>query len=217
MKPARVTVAALILAGIFGSSIGAGYMIGQGAFRHSTSFQAPAPPSAVPVFPATGTTPSTGRAARPRDRTAAGGGGSASDTTAPPQDAGTPPSQAATAPVRPEAPAGPSAVPGLSPVPGTPAGPGPSTGSPPAVAPGPTSTPLVPQLPSRFHVQVGAFDARQNAEALALRIKSLGYAVTLVEGPQFRVWVGGYLDRATAEQLAEHLRAAGFEAALTPR
>ncbi len=66
-------------------------------------------------------------------------------------------------------------------------------------------------------MQVGSFADRQNAEALALRAKSLGYAVALVEGPPFRVWIGGYLDRATAERLAENLRAAGFEAVLTPR
>jgi cell division protein FtsN len=65
-------------------------------------------------------------------------------------------------------------------------------------------------------VQVGAFDQRQNAEALRLRIRSLGYAVTVTDGPPFRVWVGAYLDRTTAERLIENLRAAGFEAVLSP-
>jgi cell division protein FtsN len=67
----------------------------------------------------------------------------------------------------------------------------------------------------RFHVQVGSFDERQNAAALALRLKSLGYAVTLVEGPPYRVWVGGYLDRDTAQRLAGNLEQAGFPAVLT--
>lgn len=65
-------------------------------------------------------------------------------------------------------------------------------------------------------MQAGAFVTRQNADALALKLRSLGYAVTVVEGPPFRVWVGGYLDRATAEQLAQHLGDAGFDAVLIP-
>jgi len=64
---------------------------------------------------------------------------------------------------------------------------------------------------------VGAFSERQNAEALVLRLRSVGYAVTLTDGPPYRVWVGGYLDRATAERLAHDLEAGGFEATLTPR
>ncbi len=78
-------------------------------------------------------------------------------------------------------------------------------------------TPAIPQPPSRFHVQVGAFDERQNADALVLRIRSLGYAASVTDGPPYRVWVGGYLDRTTAERLAEHLKTAGFDAVLTPR
>jgi phage replication-related protein YjqB (UPF0714/DUF867 family) len=64
---------------------------------------------------------------------------------------------------------------------------------------------------------VGAFVQRQDAEALVLRLKSLGYAVTLTEGPPYRVWVGGYLDRSTAEKLAAYLHVRGFDAVLTPR
>lgn len=66
-------------------------------------------------------------------------------------------------------------------------------------------------------MQVGAFDARQNAEALVLRLRSLGYAVTLVEGSPYRVWVGGYVDQTTAQRLADILGKAGFDAVLTPR
>lgn len=72
-------------------------------------------------------------------------------------------------------------------------------------------------MAGRFHVQVGAFEQRQDAEALVLRLKSLGYAVTLTDGPPYRVWVGGYLDRATAERLAAYLHARGFDAVLTPQ
>jgi len=64
---------------------------------------------------------------------------------------------------------------------------------------------------------VGVFAERQNADALVLRLQSLGYAVRLVEGPPFRVWVGGYVDRGTAGQLAQNLHDAGFDAILTPQ
>jgi len=66
-------------------------------------------------------------------------------------------------------------------------------------------------------VQVGSFAEQQNAAALAVRLRSLGYAVTLTGGPPYRVWVGGYLDRQTAERLAAELHKAGFDAILTSR
>jgi cell division protein FtsN len=72
-------------------------------------------------------------------------------------------------------------------------------------------------IPNRFHVQVGAFTERQNADALGLRLRAMGYAVKVTDGPPYRVWVGAYLDQATAERLAETIRAAGFDAVLTPR
>ncbi len=68
----------------------------------------------------------------------------------------------------------------------------------------------------RFHIQAGTFATRQDALALGLRLKSLGYAVTVFDTPPYRVWVGGHVDRATAERLATHLRKAGFDALLTP-
>jgi cell division protein FtsN len=71
-------------------------------------------------------------------------------------------------------------------------------------------------VPARFHVQVGVFAMEQNAEALALRVRALGYAVTVTGGPPYHVRVGGYVDRTTADQLAQNLRSAGFEAFLTP-
>jgi len=79
------------------------------------------------------------------------------------------------------------------------------------------AAPAVPQPPSRFHVQIGAFDERQNADALVLRMRSLGYAASLTDGPPYRVWVGGYLDRATAERLIQHLKSVGIDATLSPR
>src|SRR5579884_711122 len=65
----------------------------------------------------------------------------------------------------------------------------------PVSLPGPARvTAAVPSRPPdaapRFHVQAGAFADRQGAAALARRLASLGYAVTLVDGPSYRVWVG---------------------------
>jgi len=68
----------------------------------------------------------------------------------------------------------------------------------------------------RYHVQVGTFDDRKGARALATRLEGLGFAARVVEGHPVRVWVGGFLDRRTAEDLRVHLETAGFEAALTP-
>jgi cell division septation protein DedD len=65
-------------------------------------------------------------------------------------------------------------------------------------------------LPGRYHVQVGSFDERQNADALAIRIRASGYAATVTAGPPFRVWVGGYLDASTAQRLAAGLKDLGL-------
>jgi len=83
--------------------------------------------------------------------------------------------------------------------------------------PGPrVDSPLaVVQPPIRFHVQVGVFADRDQAEELASSLRARGYAVQMVSEALYRVWVGGYLDRATAEQLSATLNGAGFEALLT--
>ncbi|HKX17436.1 MAG TPA: SPOR domain-containing protein [bacterium] len=68
-----------------------------------------------------------------------------------------------------------------------------------------------------MHVQVGGFEDRQNADALALNLRARGFAVTVTDGPPYRVWVGGYLDLATAERLAANLRQIGLSPTLVPR
>jgi len=68
-----------------------------------------------------------------------------------------------------------------------------------------------------YHVQAGAFKLWQEAEALALRLQSMGYSVKVVSGDsRYRVWVGGAsLDEATAGRLAQNLREAGLDATLS--
>lgn len=204
MTPGWLGVAALISVVMFIGSIGAGYIIGQGPFRHSAPEQAPIIPSPpVPLLPVPPPGPSPAPTVPPFGRDSSRSPGASAVPAAPhppaaPAAGGTPPPATAPAPVAPQES---SAPPARSPNP---------------VGSGPTSTPEVPQLPSRFHIQIGSFAERQDADALALRVKSLGYAVAVVDGPPFRVWVGGYLDRATAEKLAQTLQTAGFEATLTP-
>jgi cell division protein FtsN len=62
----------------------------------------------------------------------------------------------------------------------------------------------------RVHVQVGSFDERQNADALAIRLRAGGYAASVTNGPPYRVWVGGYLDPVTAQRLADGLKNLGL-------
>jgi cell division protein FtsN len=101
--------------------------------------------------------------------------------------------------------------------------------SPPVSSPapeGPVAAPTSPpeqtlmlassQSPLRYHVQVGAFKYRKNAEDLLQQVRSQGFTGTLVEGPLFRVWVGQDLGRVDAEHLATDLQEAGFETFLSP-
>lgn len=107
----------------------------------------------------------------------------------------------------------------------TPGGPAPGAPSPDAApaAPSEISIPVVPsgappagppapEPVPRFFAQAGSFDAQQEAAALARRLQSRGYAVTVETGPPYRVRVGGYVDEPTAERLAGILRTQGFPA-----
>jgi cell division septation protein DedD len=120
---------------------------------------------------------------------------------------------------------GPGAAPPPAPVapavspPAAPVSPGITATTPPDTTLPPGATPLVPAppvstpgavLPGRYHVQVGSFDERQNADALAIRLRAGGYAATVTDGPPYRVWVGGYLDQVTATRLAAGLRDLGL-------
>jgi SPOR domain len=69
----------------------------------------------------------------------------------------------------------------------------------------------------RYHVQIGAFISRQDAEGQAGRAQALGYAVTVVEQDTlYHVRVGGFLDQAAARELARNLTRDGFTVLLTP-
>jgi len=207
----RVWIVALVLAGVFAGAVCTGYFLGETAFRPSTPTAvglpgaSPSPPGQTPAAaPAPPTGPSaSGGASEP-------GPGTATVSPTVPAASGTGAAQGGATP----APTSPAPLPS-APEPG---GPEPKTpGAAPASPAASVPPSAVPPAPSRFHVQVGVFAERQNADALLLRLRSLGYAVTLVEGPPYRVWVGGYIDRGTAVRLAQNLHTAGFDAVLTPQ
>jgi DedD protein len=75
-------------------------------------------------------------------------------------------------------------------------------------------TPPVPSAPARgeprFTVQVGAFKARTQAEALRARLAEHGQAASVSEvelagGTQYRVWVGTFATREAAQEAAARL------------
>lgn len=228
MKPNAIGVIALAVVGLFLAALLAGFVIGKMAFRSSLSSPAATRPGgAMSTSPATpqGASPTPPDAADTEQVPLGGSQGASSGQHVAPVSPGpvSPtmlPGVLPPAPLPPPAPSGPAAPSAApSPSPAVPGGPPPTQVPPPyAVTPatGAGGNSAFSPTPNRFHVQVGAFDDRQNAEALRLRFRSMGYAVTVTDGPPFRVWVGAYLDRSTAQRLVEHLRAAGFEAVLSP-
>jgi len=90
----------------------------------------------------------------------------------------------------------------------------------------PQSTSSVPSVPAlvaisgsaaeRFHVQVGSFDVRQDADALAQRLEQHWYSTSVTKDAPYRVWVGGYLDRPTANRLVSALQQIGVTATIVP-
>jgi cell division septation protein DedD len=174
---------------------------------------APLPPAAraVPNAPAARPSPvvSPGPYLRPSapagvTATAAAGGGA---TPAPPAPVTPAPGGVATAPQP-----APQPAPVVQPSATAPVTP---TASAPEQTLPPGATPIAPAAPAvapgtRYHVQVGSFDERQNADALAIRLRAGGYAATVTNGPPYRVWVGGYLDPVTAQRLADGLKNLGL-------
>jgi DedD protein len=90
-----------------------------------------------------------------------------------------------------------------------PASPAASAGEPPA-APGPTSPPA--ETDGRFTVQVGAYKAREPAEALRARLAATGHDAYIAEaerpgGARFRVRVGAFATREAAQEFAARIAA----------
>lgn len=188
-------------AAIFALAVGAGYLMGQTAFRPSL----PPPGPTMPSTASPGLSTPSGSESQSQP----------SPLSPEPLSLGEPPAGGETREARPAAPSATPPEPPAGDLELVPAGP--EIPVAPVKGGGPTTTPEIPALPSRFHVQVGSFDDRGNAETRVAELRARGYAVTLVEGPPYRIWVGGYLDRSTAERLAANLTAAGFDVTLSPR
>lgn len=79
----------------------------------------------------------------------------------------------------------------------------------------PEATPV--QDGARHHVQVASYDSLQDALAVAVRLRSAGYSVSLSnEGPRYEVALATDFDTATAAHLVQVLQHAGFRAELIP-
>jgi len=90
--------------------------------------------------------------------------------------------------------------------------------SPPPPIEGPTTQaqigppPAPPKQETRlYRVQVGAFLRRENAEAMAARLRKDGYQPYISPTSPYKVQVGAFRERVNAERLAEELRAKGYE------
>lgn len=91
----------------------------------------------------------------------------------------------------------------------------PSAGLPPAATLIPSTGPAPAQAGARHHVQAAACDTLQDALAVAERLQSMGYSVSLASaGPWYQVTLAGEFDAATASRLVQTLQHAGFAAEL---
>lgn len=67
-----------------------------------------------------------------------------------------------------------------------------------------------------YRVQTGAFKKRENADALAAKLKAAGFDTYIVTvGDLYKVQVGAYAVKANAENMAAKLKAAGYDTYIT--
>jgi cell division septation protein DedD len=88
--------------------------------------------------------------------------------------------------------------------------------SPPPIERPPAQDQIGPPAPPKqearlYRVQVGAFLRRENAEAMAARLRKDGYQPYISPTSPYKVQVGAFRERVNAERLAEELRAKGYE------
>jgi cell division septation protein DedD len=83
--------------------------------------------------------------------------------------------------------------------------------APAATVPASKEIPLTDAPPGSYAVQVAALNVRSEADAMAKRLSSKGYAAYVVEPPNgnpavFRVRIGSYKTRREAEAMAARLQ-----------
>jgi DedD protein len=129
----------------------------------------------------------------------------------------------------------PAAAPAVEGQPDTDTPPQSPTPAPPVPAPAPKAAPAPPathaspapavaasaDAAGAWMVQLGSFASRPNAEHLAQKLKSQGFAASVSQGTSgrhlYRVRVGPVRDKAAAAQLQGKLKAAGHSGAIVPR
>lgn len=78
---------------------------------------------------------------------------------------------------------------------------------------GPSPAPQPKPGPKKlWRVQVGAFNKKKNAEALAARLKKDGFDAYVMHDGFWRVQCGAFRERENADALAARLKKAGYPA-----
>ena len=69
-----------------------------------------------------------------------------------------------------------------------------------------------------YHVQTGAFTKKENADALAAKLKAAGFDTYMVQsGGYYKVQVGAYSVKENADAMAAKLKAAGYDTYITKK
>lgn len=67
-----------------------------------------------------------------------------------------------------------------------------------------------------YHVQVGAYKVKANADAQLKKVKDAGFDTNMIQvDGQYKIQVGAYSEKSNADGMLEKLKAAGFNAFIT--
>ena len=73
-----------------------------------------------------------------------------------------------------------------------------------------------PVTDNLYHVQVGAYKSKANADAQLNRVKAAGFDTYMVQiGGLYKIQVGAYREKANADNMLKKLKSAGFNAFIT--
>ena len=73
-----------------------------------------------------------------------------------------------------------------------------------------------PTVDNLYHVQVGAYKGKANADAQLARVKAAGFDTYMVQiGGLYKIQVGAYREKANADNMLKKLKSAGFDAFIT--
>ena len=73
-----------------------------------------------------------------------------------------------------------------------------------------------PATDNLYHVQVGAYKGKANADTQLNRVKAAGFDTYMVQiGGLYKIQVGAYREKANADNMLKKLKSAGFDAFIT--